>query len=435
MSSLGHRIDNWGAAGAAVVPAIQDIAHKGASHHYTPGKPANSGIMNITASSPYSFDMPTFRGTPSSTIGKTRITFDTPIQDGAGFSATKRPVAKPALSELLSKQTKVVRNLVASTHTGHLATASGFSVTQSIGLVKPCAELAESVAVPLHVSAKAVVIDGLSKHDMSAYKTILSFLSTIVSEGNEEVALPGFFSAICFEEDATVNRAIHKRELLSAGAMRYLEWQMWQQWSTSVDEAVMCGDLKIPPSEYSKSKQQRLRAYVNYQQESLCSDSSYRTSLWAYVYHCIRIGDISVAVIEIQKSLNTNFRQAESSALVVLNALCKLQSENLSFNDKQELHYAVNSCYQHFLSEMKLSEDQRDVYKAFVLSLLSIGKVKTGDSCAIAVPDFQVEDFMWAELWFIQTSRSTGLQMKMSLSSGNKLAPFDDDADVSPPIG
>ena len=444
MSSLGHRIDNWGASGMAVVPAIQDAAHIDAAHHYTPGKPASSGIMNMTASSPYSFDMSTFRGTPSSTTGKTRINFDgTPIvQSGATFSAAKRLAPKTALSELLSKQTMVVRNLVSSTHSGHLATASGISALQSAGALKPCADLAESISISLHGSTKAVVIDGMSKHDISAYKNILSFLSTVVSEGNENIALPGFFSAICFEEDAIVNRAIHKRGLLSDGAMRYLELQMWQQWSTSVDEAVMCGELRIPPSQYGKSKQQRLRAYVNYQQslevippssmQALCSDSSARTSLWAFVYHCIRVGDISVAVIELQKSLSTNFRQADSSALIVLTALLKLQTETLTVNDRQELHYAVNSCYQLFSSEMRVSEDQRDPYKAFVLSLLSIGKVKTGDSCATIVPNFSVEDFMWTELWFIQTSRSTGLQMKISLS---KVAHTDDDQDITPPIG
>lgn len=433
MSSLGHRIDNWGASGAVMVPIIQDTAHKDAAHH-TPGKPASSGIMNMTASSPYSFDMPTFRGTPSSTTGKTRINFETPIlQIGAPFSASKRSVPKTALSELLSKQTNVVRNLVSTTHSGHVATASGISAPQRAGMLKPCADLADSISIPSHGSAKAVVVDGLSKHDMSAYKTILSFLSTIVSEGNEKIALPGFFSAICFGEDAIINRAIHKRGLLSAGAMRYLELQMWQQWSAAVDEAVMCGELKVLPSEYGKSKQQRLRAYVNYQQTP--QSSMQVPSPWAFVYHCIRVGDISVAVIELQKSLSTNFHQADSSALIVLTALLKLQTEVLSVNDRQELHYAVNACFQQYSSEMRVPEDHRDVYKAFVLSLLSIGKVEAGNSCETKLPGFSVEDFMWTELWFIQTSRSTGLQMKIPLSKGNRIVQRDDDQDITPPIG
>ena len=443
-------MDNWGHSATILAPPHgPDSSFKAADKNFTPGKPAASRIMNITAGSPYSFDMSTFRGTPSSTLGKTHITFDTPLVSNTAMSAAStRAAPRPNLSELLTKHSEIVRKLIASTHSGHITTVNGASSVQISAISTPFADLAASFSVPLHGSSKAVVIDGLTKHDMTAYKTILLLLSSIAGEDGNKPSAPGFFSAVCFEDDLVKGRALQQRGTLTSGAIHFLELQMWQQWSQAVDEAVMCGELKLPPSEQGRSQQQRLRAYVNYQQSlgvippssmqtlSTESNKSEPTSLWAFVYHCIRIGQLSAATSELQKVLSASFLQAESSAVIVLSCLTRAIKDNtLSLNDKQELHYAVGACYGQFQREMRLPEEKRDVYKAFVLMLLSVGKMQTGASCTVTLPDFSIEDFMWTELWFIQSCRRTGIAMKQPLTQAKKAALYDEDEEIPPAIG
>lgn len=435
MNSLGHRVDSWGGA-AAAVPLLTDADTTYAtSNQYTPGKHAQSAIMNLTVASPYSFDMSTFRGTPATAVGQSTIAFESPFPSGGRYpSNPPKKIQKPVLSELLTKHAGVIRRLTATSH-GH------GDASHQEGL---CAALAASFSIPLQGSSKSAVIDGLSKHDMIAYKDVLTFLSYITAEDVEKVPA-GYFSAICFDTDVLEQRSLARRESLSSGAMRFLELQMWQQWSRAVDEAVACGDLKVPPSESGHSRQQRLKAFVLHQtmlglvpQESLrtvCSPSgsSAPVSLWAFVYHSIRIGDVASAIKELQRRSSSAAGNDSVESNVVF-VLTNYESGVLDILERQFLHFAVNKCYGSYIAEMRVPEGQRDVYKAFVLGLVSVSKIERGFSVACPIPEPSLEDFMWTELWLIQSSRRLGIPMKTPLSPISLQRQEDEDNfDLPPP--
>jgi hypothetical protein len=130
-----------------------------------------------------------------------------------------------------------------------------------------------------------------------------------------------------------------------------------------------------------------------------------------------------MAASELQKCGNRN---GEAVALLVLNCYLK---KDLNLNDRQELHYAVSACHSCYLSEIRKPDGQKDVYRAFVFGLLSVGKLERGTSVSFSIPEFTIEDFLWTELWFIQSSRLLGLTMKTPLAIAHTLHQIDEDDD------
>ena len=76
----------------------------------------------------------------------------------------------------------------------------------------------------------------------------------------------------------------------------------------------------------------------------------------------------------------------------------------------------INQCQQLYNTEISDSNNNKfDVYKAMCLNLLGLADKENISSCC-QVPGFTLEDFLWCELWFIQTGRFVN---KTAVSSVN----------------
>jgi hypothetical protein len=68
------------------------------------------------------------------------------------------------------------------------------------------------------------------------------------------------------------------------------------------------------------------------------------TPLWAYIYHCLRIGDLSSAVSELQECVSSCYRQGEQAALTVVRSLLhhsQQQQSNASDLSEHDFKVAV----------------------------------------------------------------------------------------------
>ena len=390
MDSLGHRSHQWDNS------SVTESAYKMVASNYTPSISFSSPNQMNTFSS--------IKGTPSSKIKN--LSFETPTIEKRNNPITTN---KPVLSELIRKHSDIVHSLNSSVRKSNLTANS------------PCSDLAKSIPIPTQGTGKTIVSDGLTKHDLIAYRSLLQLLSSVVGEDRHVVIPSGSYSVTCFDSEEVYNNVLlEKRRSLSAGAIRYLQNQIWELWSHSVDEAVQSGDLTLIATKCDgTSRQQRLKTFVTYQlrvgvipvacrKTVLVSSST--TPLWAFVYHCLRIGDLSAAVNELQECVSGGYHNGEQAVLTVVNYLLRhLQGKDspaadLSENESKILRDCISQCQSLYNIEIADNSGKFDVYRAICLNLLSLAD-KDNISSACPIPGFTLEDFLWCELWFIQVGR------------------------------
>ena len=486
MESLGHRAYRWEGQSAP-----------------TPAKDFSSALAVVPATgAPFSSPTPQKGSSifsPSSAAAAHR---SKPLYGGA---VSKLDTRAP-LSDLLSSQAGVVRRLNLSSHSSaHLRTDASGAVSSTAGnrepvpapgSVKPYSQLASCVRVPEHPSGRALVSDGLSKAELLAYKAHLQLLASAVGETNVqrgsassarellvsnsstrqipaafasapgETGVPpaGYFAGLCLDltdfapaaASSQFQAAEERRQWLTQGTKSYLEVQYWDVLSHSLDEAVQRDGWQVLSSAEGSSRQQRLRSYVAYLQNSRqlpaqCANilatsapatagiqeplspstpmNRYRSTintpssatnfppapLWVFVYHCLRVGDLSTVTAELSACMTRGHCEGGAAALTVLQTILQLQvpastsrqssrgSATLPEHEARALVDAMQQCRAQFERGAHSDESTCDPYRQLVFNLLGLANKE--DLASNAIPGFSLEDFLWSHLWFIQHVR------------------------------
>jgi hypothetical protein len=299
--------------------------------------------------------------------------------------------------------------------------------------------------------------------------------SSLSSSSSVEAGVPpaGYFAGICLEPtdyashshtgSASQHAADEKRQWLTQGNKCFLEAQYWDVLSHALDEAVLRDEWQVLSThEAGTSRQQRLKSYVAYLQSSnqlpaacakVLGSNSYTASssagdggiyrssnnrlqtagsnsssnasaavptpLWAFVYHCLRVGDLSAVCKELGTCLSLGHFEGAAAALAVVQALQQLlqltaasasakghargSAQSLTESEVQTLIDSVQQCRTQYEREYATDEETSDPFRLMVFNLL--GFANNEQIASTALPGFSLEDFLWANLWFIQYVR------------------------------
>jgi hypothetical protein len=348
-------------------------------------------------------------------------------------------------------------------------------------MVKPYSLLYDCIKVPDAVTAvNAVVSDGLFKSDLVAYTSHLQLMSFAVGERsiaadissrpNAPVAA-GYFSPISVDTGDVFNAVVDgRRSLLTRGSMQFFEQQIQDVWMLTLDDALSAGTWTVLARSEGTNRQQRLKSYVAYLSHmnqlppgcrELCVASSSTTqpsasgggftsgyglhgggkpvgsavSLWAYLYHCVRSGQMDLAQAELEQWVSREYDNGQSSVLSVLQLMMLLKTKItttaaasggggggggasvsrqqravsseplLRDNEVRLLHESILQCRSFYERELRSEEDlsMQDPYRCMLFNLFGLAD-KDG-LAGSSIPGFSLEDFMWSNLWFIDNVR------------------------------
>lgn len=351
--------------------------------------------------SPYGASLPLLRSSggsyPAATPTKSSV-----LQTIPSSQATMQT------SDLFREQAKVVKNLHVGVFNGTKESSRIFSDLSSALRGTPGNGLDQ---------------DGLSRLDLIGYRNLLEMMSEMVGEKTNDVPLPHkFFSTVCFaQSDVAVGALTQKKRYLTFHAMKHLQDQIWVDWSTAADVLLSEGHLQLPPSGYGESKNQRLRAYVGHLwfngditpirnlALSPFDPPGREIPVFAYIYHCLRIGELSGAIKEIESCLQGGLRNIEKDILTCLIGFEKIfknltdtytVSSPFPSNDADQLLKSMAICGNLYEDENRKNDRDLDPYRESVLNLLSLRDLN--GSSQSNIPGSTLEDFLWTNLWFIQ---------------------------------
>ena len=336
------------------------------------------------------------------------------------------------ISDLFRNQAAVVRSL-----------NMGMFKNPPIDRSKPCSDLASTIYVP---SGNTTDQDGLTRLDLIGYRNLLEMMADMTGEKTSNAALPAkHFSTTCFTSTDVSSAALNElRSFLTHHSLKHLQDQVWSSWSQSVDSAVQQGRLQLPPSNAGESRTQRLRAYVGqlWSNGDIAptrtmalspSDSIGREiPVFAFIYHCLRIGETAGAIREVEACLQAGVGNVERELLICLKGFSTTsngQSGPLPQGDADALTRAMSACGALYDDERRKAEVDLDPYREHVLNLLSL-RDQAGLS-ETAIPGASLEDFLWGNLWFAQSggliSRATalGASSRLRASQQGELVLYD----------
>lgn len=451
---------------------MDDVGHK--SHYW-------EGSSAIVTATPRDNRLMT----PQATDARSMLLSPSVRRPFAGQSVGALQVAfKAPLSELMQTHSSITRRLNLQSHSQN-STNSNTATAATAAVVKPYSLLYDSIKVPDAVAVNAVVSDGLFKSDLVAYKSHLQLLSFAVGErsvaadinsrSNAPVAAAGYFSPISVDTGDVFNAVVDgRRSLLTRGSLQFFEQQIQDVWMLTLDDALSAGTWTVLASSEGTNRQQRLKSYVAYLSHmnqlplgcrdlSVVSSSSSSThpstsggftsgnglhgggkpagsavSLWAYLYHCVRSGQLDLAQTELEQWVSQEYDNGQSSVLSVLQLMILLRTKTktaattsgsggggggggssrqhravslseplLRENEVRLLHESILQCRSFYERELSSEEDQQqsmqDPYRCMLFNLFGLAD-KDG-LAGSSIPGFSLEDFMWSNLWFIDNMR------------------------------
>ena len=317
------------------------------------------------------------------------------------------------------------------------------------GIRRPAKELGDLLSAVIASSQGPIsTIDGLSQKDLEGYQDMIMMISSVVDESRRVPCKPGAFSAICFEpnikatssasmSNASSNVSADRRNLLlhargvrrkklilTTGCKAHLENQMRDLWFDFVDSAVQSGRMTVYASKAGESSRQKTRSYVCiHNQMGLLRDYSSKvinpvdndTPVWPFVYHCLRIGDLEGAELELTTCLSAGLHVEECIVVIlklfrrITSALTRFDyadpdtsthvdpSDLLTSLEKNDLNMALFECRNLYELEVQKPDEVQNFYRLFVLNLLSLTDVDNLNS-----PTDEIEHYLWGCLWFIQ---------------------------------
>ena len=341
------------------------------------------------------------------------------------------------ISELFKNQAQAVKNL----------SIGVFQVPYKNDM-RPCYDLANTIIIP---KRNIIDQDGLNSSDLIGYKNIFDMMAEMTGEKMSRPPLPAkYFSTVCFSpSDVNTAALSEKKRFLTYHALKHFQDQIWGDWSTAVDTSVQQGLLQLPPSNAGESRIQRLRAYVGqlwfsgditptrYLTLSPSTANGREIPVYAFIYHCLRIGEFNGAIKEIEGCIKSGVKDVEKELLTCLvgyQTIVKAMTDNITIinpfsqSESDALVKAINVCGVLYEEEKNKNEKDLDSYKEYVFNILSM-RNQNGLS-ETTIPGFSLEDYLWGNLWFIQwgvliskatMSSSSILKLKISLTGENQL--------------
>ena len=350
----------------------------------------------------------------------------------SGAAAGQKKLFGQRLTDMATKHARVVRAAMLAEQQGAAGGAAA--------LASRLADVISDGIQQRWASQQDQEEDDMNQKELLCYKDVVQMMAEIVGESaNEAVAArPGEHSPICFLETDVGAEAVRRtRCRLTLGAKRHLEQQQYGEWKSDIDEAVRDGRLRVSPSTSNESQQQRIRTYVGYcyhmNSFAIPLDAAYsprpamisetqqvKVPAWAYIYHCLRVGeyDGAIAEMELCRAAGIQIGDAPVLAVTSMRRLVTPDTPELNVVERRDLYEAMYRCQILFQAEYDKPTDlrqpeARDVYKALVLNLLSIGsdaEVMSELLFDMLSSFFQIEDFLWASLWFVIWSNVAGLE-------------------------
>ena len=283
-----------------------------------------------------------------------------------------------------------------------------------LGDIRPCSMLLEALA-PLPSSGT----------DELGYRNLLSAVSYATGDGTQPRPR-GFFSALQFKQDVAADVLGERRRELSLGLKSFFERQFEDFARNHVQQGLSLNRIALPAATQGESRKQLIKAFVQYMYRSnrfseLCMSSAYEDVvgdkqsvliLWPLIYFSMRMGAIEIARDEIDICVSRGMRGIDASVVILVATLGGLMSpskgEKVYNVSVSELDVYIVSPPHNFIDAVResratyqllKSDAKSDPYKLAVLNLLS-----SADPGAVAVPDSNLEDFLWGQLWCILTS-------------------------------
>jgi hypothetical protein len=244
----------------------------------------------------------------------------------------------------------------------------------------------------------------INRSELLSYKTLLEILASVA---HEDAAVPrpgGYYASLCFDPSSTSSPSCLRTELVYA-IRHYFESQILMIWT----QRLLDSGTVLEPVHVNQGHNtvQILRSYITYlhqgklipnhhESTALTTIGNHLVSVWVYVYHSIRIGELTCAIQELERVNVNGNHDVIIAAISVFDLVQKKAKGQLSKDATiPDLNLILTKCK--FFFHQEISADHKDNYKELVLNLLSLADQDTlTESEAI----MNLEDFLWANLWF-----------------------------------
>jgi hypothetical protein len=313
-------IDEWESARSTFLESLGHRAHNWTAHAITE---PNQSLVEYN---PHSFDSVTSprlgaassSGTPGYSFGSSSI------------STAVAKAERPELPILVQTNANVVRKMNTANR-AHIDSADKASRSPSKD-IRPATLFLNALS---EADANAKI---LSSADEIGYRSILELLQYMTHEtgGIDELSPAGFYSSICFESALVDDKTRQQRKIhLTRGARHFFEKQIAKHWFHQVDYDLMqttnstgAGGHSLGRREESGSIPKLLARYVdsyfsrNHKEHlrERCRFTSNRTQaaanipIWCYIYHCLRSGNLNLAIDELSNYLGSSNPSSTSTA-------------------------------------------------------------------------------------------------------------------------
>lgn len=309
----------------------------------------------------------------------------------------------------------------------------------------------------LHIAAKGL---DHNSNDAQGYRQLLATLEHMVGEnctgrGGVEA---GYFSPICFEkEHVPVIQRNERKSHLSCGFKQFLEGQQLELWDKAIQTAIRDGDIRLDERHAGTTMLHRLRRFVNYLYRiehipnhsdlvtisngpngavktlftpSTAGIGGHRSTqgvvrgaattsvdvvpFWALIYHYLRAGKLDLAVEEASETHPV--LPGEKDIAIVLKAMLDDKKRTAgptrtpaktNNSQSEKVSAAMKGLESLYREDMMKDPSCVDPYRTAIFNFVGLVDKRCIVSCAI--PQFNLDDFLWANMWFIEMSRSVSI--------------------------
>lgn len=301
--------------------------------------------------------------------------------------------------------------------------------------------------------------------DALGYRLLLTTLEHMVGEGKSVPGSSaigveaGYFSPLCFDkEHIPVNVRNERKSRLSSGLRHFLEGQQLEIWDAEIQRAIRDVDIRFDERQAGTTMLHKLRRFVNYlyrketipnyadlvtfsggagsegnnkslftpstiggrggaQVRGAATTSPDVVPFWALIYHYLRVGKLDLAVEEVNETRPV--LPGEGEVAIILKAMLedmKLSStatgttrtpakpsSTSTSSQTERVSGAMKRLEALYKEDMMKDVNSVDPYRTAVFNL--VGLIDKRHIVMCAIPNFNFDDFLWANMWFIEMSR------------------------------
>jgi hypothetical protein len=298
--------------------------------------------------------------------------------------------------------------------------------------------------------------DFFDASDALNYKNMMFLMSNIVNENTltTDGRVCGRYAAVAFADDSSKSNAdmSHRAQdcklaqyQLTSGCKNYFQYIFWNYIQSVIDNAFKQGHLSSYPAAAPGHSNRRvllmyldiIRKSVGFSQGSVyhqnqngrggkgsrvryCSvlpeedpQLASSTPLWIFVYYCIRVGELSMAIDELQQQPRGH---ADDYLDAVLNTLVAIQDQANAVVNRGSAGVCscASQCRSMYMDLMDEADEQRrehpvsvEPYLLHMLRILSVSDIEIAcDNVKNQSINFTstVEDYMWTNVWYMWLS-------------------------------